>query len=82
MRRQVRQILTTLNLRPNVPFVEIQPETMAIHYWGHSWVKSNEERFRDMHKQIVEMQKEFNNEINTLQGQVESLKGQLAKLDQ
>ncbi len=81
-KRQARQILTAFNMRKPVPFVEIQPETMAIHYWGHSWVKSHEERFRDMHKQIVELQKEFNVEISTLQAQVANLKGQLAQLDQ
>ncbi|MCE5294224.1 MAG: hypothetical protein LLF94_06380 [Chlamydiales bacterium] len=78
-RRQARQILTALNLRDPQPFVEIQPETMAIHYWGHSWVKSNDERFRDMHKQIVEMQKDFKNEIVILQNEVDSLRGKLAR---
>lgn len=67
-KRQTRQILSTLHLRETAPFAEIQPETMAIHYWGNSWVKSNEERFRDMHKQIVELQQE-----------VDKIKGQLAQ---
>lgn len=78
-KRQARQILLSLRLRDSTPFAEVQPETMAIHYWGNSWVKSNEERFRDMHRQLVELQNEFKNEIDILQGEVNSLKGQLAQ---
>lgn len=78
-KRQVRHVLCALNLTSSAPFVEIQPETMAIHYWGNSWVKTNAERFRDMHKQMVEIQKEFKIEIAALQAEVDSLKGKLAK---
>ncbi len=78
-KRQARSLAQTLRLSKPQPFAELQPETMAIHYWGHSWVKSYEERFRDMHKQMVEMQKEFKDELITLQAEVDTLKGQLAQ---
>ncbi len=75
-RQQARHVLNFLNITKPTPFVELQPETMAIHYWGNSWVKSSEERFRDMHKQIVEMQKEFKQEIIALQAELDTLKAQ------
>lgn len=78
-RRQVRSVLSAFQIRQAAPFVEIQPETMAIHYWGNSWVKTNAERFRDMHKQIVEMQTEFKNEIASLQIEVDNLRQKLAQ---
>ncbi len=76
LRQQARHVLTFLNISNPTYFVEVQPETMAIHYWGNSWVKSSEERFRDMHKQIVEMQREFREEIIALQAELDSLKAQ------
>ncbi|MBS0656452.1 MAG: hypothetical protein JSR46_11800 [Verrucomicrobia bacterium] len=44
--------------RKIAPFIEIQPETMAVHYWGNSWVKSGEERLREMHCVMVQLQKQ------------------------
>lgn len=79
-RRRVRQVFCALTLSSPAPFVEIQPETMAIHYWGNSWVKTNAERFRDMHKQIVEMQNEFKSEVAALKIEIDSLKDKLAKV--
>ncbi len=78
-RQQLRHVLLAFNLRQPIPFVEVQPETMAIHYWGNSWVKSHDERFKDMHKQIVECQREFENEISSLRTEVDYLKGKLAQ---
>ncbi len=74
MKRKTREILAYCGIRKPTPFAEIQPETMAIHYWGHSWVKTYEERFRDMHKQIVEMQRDFKNEIDVMQTEIDTLK--------
>ena len=74
MKRKTREILSYCGIRKPTPFAEIRPETMAIHYWGHSWVKTYEERFRDMHKQIVEMQRDFKTEIDTMQTEIDLLK--------
>lgn len=65
-KRTVLSLSTFFNLKKKAPFVELQPETMAVHYWGNSWVKSNEERFREMHVSIV-----------NLQAQVDELKKQM-----
>jgi hypothetical protein len=73
-KRQARLVCSIFSLTKPMPFAEIQPETMAIHYWGNSWVKSNEERFRDLHKQIIEMQREMRAEIDTLKKELDSLR--------
>jgi hypothetical protein len=38
------------------PFTQLQPETMAVHYWGNNWLKSNEERLRELYQQVMELQ--------------------------
>lgn len=73
-KRQVRSVMSAFNLRKPAPFVEIQPETMAIHFWGNSWIKSHEERFREMYRQIIKLQTDFKKEVQSLQGQIDGLK--------
>lgn len=79
-KRQARQFLTVLNLKKPPPFVELQPETMAVHYWGNSWVKSNEERMREMYRHVVNMQADFKREIGAMQVQIADLQAEIMQL--
>ena len=65
--------------RDNTPFVEIQPETMAIHYWGNSWVKTYEERFREMHRHMLSFEEHMQQDMNKLQEEVLCLREQLER---
>lgn len=69
--KQTLRSIVSLFRSTEEPFAELQPETMAVHYWGNSWVKSNEERFREMYQQIL-----------CLNAQVEALKAEVEKLKQ
>lgn len=55
--------------KKTIPFIEVQPETMSVHYWGNSWVKSGEERLREMHCGMLHLQR-----------QVDELKEELAEM--
>jgi len=79
LKRQIRSVMSAFNLRKPVPFVEIQPETMAIHFWGNSWIKSHEERFREMYRQIIKLQGDLKHEVKTLQNQINGLNEKLEK---
>ena len=79
-KRQLQNIYSLFE-KERPAFVELQPETMAVHYWGNSWVKSNEERFREMHRDLLSLESQMEQsrakleeEITELRKQVESLK--------
>jgi mannosyltransferase OCH1-like enzyme len=78
-KRQVKNIVTLFK-QDNTPFVELQPETMAVHYWGNSWVKSNEERLREMHRHIISFEERMQNDVNQLQDEVTYLRKQVESL--
>lgn len=79
-KRQARQFFTALNLKKPPPFVELQPETMAIHYWGNSWVKSNEERMREMYRHLMSTQADFKREIGELQEKIIAMQAEIQEL--
>lgn len=58
-KRQMQNVLSYFG-REKTPFVEIRPETMAVHYWGNSWVKSSEERLREMYKHLMRLEERVN----------------------
>jgi hypothetical protein len=58
IKRELLSLLSCFKTEKVEPFTQLQPETMAIHYWGNSWLKSNEERLRELYLQVMELQQQ------------------------
>lgn len=69
-KRTALSLSNLLNSETKLPFAELQPETMAVHYWGNSWVKGTDERFREMHRGIVDLQAQ----VDDLRCQIQELR--------
>lgn len=76
-KRQLRAIQACFG-KEKAPFVEIRPETMAVHYWGNSWVKSYEERLREMYRHMMQGQTEMQQKIALLEERLALLEAENA----
>ncbi len=72
IKRSVKSVTSLFSSKKAELFTELQPETMAIHYWGNSWLKSNEERLREMYRQVIALQLQ----VDELRGELHSLKAE------
>jgi len=57
-REKIYDILEDWNLRKPRPFSRIAPETIAVHYWGNSWLPSQAEQLKDLQHQLDLLRKE------------------------
>ena len=58
LKRGLLSLISCFNTTSQEPFTQLQPETMAIHYWGNNWLKSNEERLRELYQQVMDLQQQ------------------------
>lgn len=73
LKRQIRTVLSCFR-DDKTPFVDIRPETMAVHYWGNSWIKSYEERLREMYRHMMAGQVQIQEKIMQLEENIEALR--------
>lgn len=64
--------LESMDLRKAKPFSKIYPESIAVHYWGNTWLPSQYEQMTDIQNQIVMFKKELYN----MQQQMKAFKAQ------
>lgn len=57
-REMFYDFLIDLNLKRARPFSRIAPETIAVHYWGNSWLPSQQEQLKDLQHQLDLLRKE------------------------
>ncbi len=72
-REYLYDMLESINLRKAKPFSKIYPESIAVHYWGNTWLPSQYEQITDMQNQIIM----FKKELYTMQQQMKALKQQV-----
>ena len=79
-KRQIQNVLSCFG-KEKAPFVEIRPETMAVHYWGNSWVKSNEERLREMYKHLLQLEEQTRQNIQRLDQRLAELNDKMQMMN-
>lgn len=57
-REKLYDFLEDLNLKRPRKFSRIRPETLAVHYWGNSWLPSQPEQLKDLQHQLDLLRKE------------------------
>ncbi len=57
-REMFYDLLIDLHLKKPRPFSRIAPETIAVHYWGNSWLPSQQEQLKDLQHQLDLLRKE------------------------
>ncbi len=57
-REMFYDFLIDMNLKRPRPFSRIAPETIAVHYWGNSWLPSQQEQLKDLQHQLDLLRKE------------------------
>lgn len=57
-REMFYDVLIDLKLKRPRPFSRIAPETIAVHYWGNSWLPSQQEQLKDLQHQLDLLRKE------------------------
>ena len=74
MKRTFQSILYWCHLRRKPAFSEIKPETMAVHYWGGSWIKTADELLADLQFRIDYLENIIGNEVVYLRKENELLR--------
>ncbi|MBS0635743.1 MAG: hypothetical protein JSR37_09795 [Verrucomicrobia bacterium] len=57
-REMFYDLLIDLGLKRPRPFSRVAPETIAVHYWGNSWLPSQQEQLKDLQHQLDLLRKE------------------------
>lgn len=57
-REMIYDVLEDLHLKRPRPFSRVSPETIAVHYWGNSWLPSQQEQLKDLQHQLDLLRKE------------------------
>lgn len=57
-REMFYDVLIDLRLKRPRPFSRVAPETIAVHYWGNSWLPSQHEQLKDLQHQLDLLRKE------------------------
>ena len=57
-REKLYDWMEDLKLRAPRPFSRVAPETLAVHYWGNSWLPSQTEQIKDLQNQLDFIRKE------------------------
>jgi len=78
-KRHFRSLMRAIKKKEEMPFVEIKPETMAVHYWGNSWVKSHEERIKEMYRHLCHFEDRTEQKLFELQEQIRELQAKVVK---
>ena len=52
IRNALKSFLYMCHIRKKPRFSEVLPETMAVHYWGGSWIQSSDELLAELQKRI------------------------------
>ncbi len=71
-REMFYDVLIDLKLKKPRPFSRVAPETIAVHYWGNSWLPSQQEQLKDLQHQLDLLRKE----TYRLQSRMRSLEAQ------
>jgi hypothetical protein len=58
VREKMYDLLEDLNLKRPRAFSRICPETIAVHYWGNSWLPSQPEQMKDLQHQLDLLRKD------------------------
>jgi hypothetical protein len=58
IREKLYDLLEDLHLRKTRPFSRPSQETIAVHYWGNSWLPSQSERLKDLQHQLDMLRKD------------------------
>lgn len=59
IREKVYEFLEKIHLKKARPFARIYPETIAVHYWGNTWVPTSVEQVREIQDQLDFIKKDF-----------------------
>ncbi len=59
MREQVYEWLENIHLKAPRPFSRVYPESIAVHYWGNTWIASPSEQLKDLQGQVDLLRREF-----------------------
>lgn len=71
IREKLYDWLEDMNLKKSRPFSRVAPETIAVHYWGNSWLPSQSEQLKDLQSQMDFLRKE----VYRMQGKIRALEG-------
>lgn len=58
IREKFYDLLVDLKLKKARPFSRVAPETIAVHYWGNSWLPSQQEQLKDLQAQLDLLRKD------------------------
>jgi mannosyltransferase OCH1-like enzyme len=59
IREKFYDVLEKMNLKSARAFSKVYPETIATHYWGNTWLDSNENQIKALQQQLNDMKKEL-----------------------
>jgi mannosyltransferase OCH1-like enzyme len=86
LREKLYDLLEDLHLRKTRPFSRPATETIAVHYWGNSWLPSQSEQLKDLQSQLDMLRKDsyrmqmklrkFEEMCKNLQPKTKELQGQ------
>ena len=63
------------HIRKKPRFSEVLPETMAVHYWGGSWIQSSDELLAELQKRIDYLENILSNDLVSMRKELEVLRG-------
>lgn len=58
IREKLYDFLEDIHLKQARPFSRVSPESVAVHYWGNSWLPSQSQQLRDLQAQLDYLRKE------------------------
>jgi mannosyltransferase OCH1-like enzyme len=58
-REKFYELLETLNLKKPRAFSRAYPETLAVHYWGNSWIGTSADQVKDLQQQVDLLKKDL-----------------------
>ena len=73
LREKVYDFLENVHLRRPRPFSRIYPETIAVHYWGNTWLPEMKVQIKEMQRLIDSSRKE----IHSLRSKMKTLEHQV-----
>ncbi|MDB6081197.1 MAG: hypothetical protein JWO53_469 [Chlamydiia bacterium] len=59
IREKFYEFLEKINLKKARAFSRIYPETLAVHYWGNTWISTSKEQIMDLQQQLDFLKKDF-----------------------
>ena len=77
-REKLYEVLENLHLKTPKPFSRVYPESIAVHYWGNTWVEPPHSQLKDLQSQVDLLRREF----YRLQQKVQHMDEELSKKTQ